>query len=124
MSRFATRSGRQPKEHRLVHDSSVSQMLDDNPLQQRRRHVAVPDPFGVHNHDRSPSAHAKAWRLAALDAPRPEQQSFPLKKGWKQAIQLSAPLIRRTMPAHTHQDVAGICIHQRRHCADCHKIEY
>ena len=120
----ATRSGRQSKEYRLVHDSSVSQMFDDDPLEECGRHVAVPDPLWVHHNDWSSSADPKARRLASLDAQRPEQQSLPLKEGRKQAIQLSAPLIRRTIPAHTHENVARICIHQRRDCADCHKIEY
>ena len=121
---LATTSGRQSKEHRLVHDPSVPQVLNDDPLEQRRRHVAVPNPFRVHDDDGSPSTHTEARRLTALDSPRPEQQSFPLKERREQTIQLTTPLIGRTVPAHTHEDVARICIHQRRDCADCHKIVY
>ena len=65
--------------HSLLDNPPPAEMLDDDPLQQRRTHRPVPNSLGIHHDDRSAPAHAKAWRLAALDARGAEEQSFTLE---------------------------------------------
>jgi hypothetical protein len=72
--------GPQPKEHRLVDHTSVTQMLDDDPVEERRRDIAVPDAFGIHHNDRTTCAHAEAGRLTSLDAAWAEQKPFALEE--------------------------------------------
>lgn len=80
-------------EHRLIDHPPVAQMLDDDPLEQRRRHFLVPHAFRVHDDDRTSRTHAEAGRFAAFDPLRSEQQAFPLQQGRQQAIQFEATLI-------------------------------
>jgi hypothetical protein len=72
--------GPQPKEHRLVDHTSVTQMLDDDPVEERRRDIAVPDAFGIHHNDRTTCADAEAGRLTSLDAVWAEQKPFALEE--------------------------------------------
>jgi hypothetical protein len=112
------------KEHRVANDIPVAQVFDDDPIEERRRDVAVPNAFGVHDDDRASGADAEAGRFTAFDSMRPEQQAFALEKRGKQAIELLAAPIRRTVSADTHENVPGVWLHQRRKGAGCHKIVY
>ena len=63
----------------FLDDPALAEMLDDDPLEQRRADVAVPHTFGINNDNGPAPAHAKAWRFAALDARGAEEQSFTLE---------------------------------------------
>ena len=73
-------SSLEPVENRLLDDSTVAQMLDDDALQEIGSNASVPDPLRIHGDDRSARADAEAWRLAALHPARAEEQPFPLKQ--------------------------------------------
>jgi hypothetical protein len=64
----------------LCYRPPTLQVLDNDPLEEIRRHPCIPDPVGVNDDDRSITAHAEAWCLAALDPCRSEQQVFTLKE--------------------------------------------
>ena len=67
-------------EYRIFHDTAIPQMLDDDALEQLRRHASVPDALRVDDDDRPASAYAEARGLAPLHAARSEQKSFPLEQ--------------------------------------------
>src|SRR5262245_47884059 len=69
----------QPVKDSLLDDAAVPQMLDDDPLQQRRRYRSVPDAVGIDDDDRSSAAHTQTRCLASLHASRSEQQPFTLQ---------------------------------------------
>jgi hypothetical protein len=62
----------------LFDHTSVPEMLDDNTLEQRRRHSGVPDAVGIYDDDRPTTAHPETWRLTALHALRTKQQTLAL----------------------------------------------
>jgi hypothetical protein len=90
----------------LLDDPPVTEVLDDDSLQQRRRHPAVPDPFWIHDNDRTASANAETRRLTALDACRAEEQPFSLQERRQEIVELTSPAIGRAEAAHAHEDVA------------------
>jgi hypothetical protein len=96
----------QPMKHCLLDDLPVTEVLDDDPLQQRRRHPGIPDPLRVNDNDRTASANTQTWRLAALDSSRTEEQAFPLQQRWQEIVQITPPTIRRAEAADAHEDVA------------------
>ena len=55
-------------------------MLNDDPVEERRRDIAVPDAFGIHYDDRTTGTHAEAGRLTSFDAARAEQEAFSLEE--------------------------------------------
>lgn len=63
----------------FVDDPSPAEMLDNDPLEERRADGAIPYTLRIDHHDRPAPAHAEAWRFAALDARGAEQQSFTLE---------------------------------------------
>ncbi len=96
----------QPMKHCLLDDLPVTQVLDDDPLQQRRRHPGIPDPLRVHDNDRTATANTQTWRLAALDPRRTEEQAFPLQQRRQEIVQITPPAVGRAEAAHAHEDVA------------------
>lgn len=68
-----------PVKNGLVDHAAVPEMLHDNTLQQRRRDAGIPDRIRVDDDDWAFRANAEAWRLAPLDACRPEEQALALE---------------------------------------------
>lgn len=99
--------------HRLIDDSPVPKVLDDNSLQHLRSDVAVPHPFRVHDDNRPAAADAEAWRLAALDAARAEKQSFPLEEHGKERVESATRAIGRAEAARADQHVSRVRLHWR-----------
>ena len=98
---------------RLVDDSPVPEVLDDNSLQHLRRHVAVPDSFRIHDDNRPAAADAEAWRLAALDAAGAEEQSFTLEEHGKERVECATCAIGRAESARADQHVSRVRLHWR-----------
>lgn len=101
-------------EHRLLDDTAIAQMFDDDPLEQLRRDTGVPDTLRVDDDDRAARADAEARRLASLDAIGPEQEALALEKGRQQLVQAPAARIRSAKRADANQHVARIWVHTRR----------
>src|SRR5262245_46178254 len=95
-------------------------MLHDDALEQRRRDTAIPDAFGIHDHDWPAAANTKARRLSSLDAIGPEQESLALQQRWQQLIQLAPAVVRRTEAAHTYEHVTCVGLHARTHSRGTH----
>ena len=81
-------------EHRFVHDMTVAEMLDDDPLHQRGRDARVPDAFRIHHDHRSAGADAEARCLASFHAARPEQQGLALQQSRKLRVERATLAIR------------------------------
>lgn len=64
----------------------MSQMLDNDALEQRRRYAAIPDAVGIDDDNRTSGANAEARRLTALHATGTEQQSFTLEKSGQPGV--------------------------------------
>src|SRR5665647_2589338 len=86
-------------------------MLDDDPLEQRRRHPGVPDAFRVDDDDRSACTYTETWRLSALHAARTEEQALALEQACEFRVQHAPFPVRRAVAANAHQDVARERIH-------------
>lgn len=99
--------------YRLLHHPTVTQVLDDDPLKQRRRHAGVPDAFRIHHDDRPSGANAETWRLAALYAARTEEQSFTLQQACELRVKRATAPIGRAEAAHAHEHVARVGLHER-----------
>jgi hypothetical protein len=63
-------------------------MLRDDALEQRGRDPRVPNPIGIHDHDRPATADAETWRLAALDAIGTEEETVTLKQRRQHLVEL------------------------------------
>ena len=100
-------------EHRFLDDSTVTQVLDDDALEQRGSDTGVPDAFGIDDDDRTAGADSEAWSLAALDAIGAEEKAFALEKAGEMLVELSTALTRRAEAPSAHQYMAAIRIHQR-----------
>jgi len=67
-------------DHGFVDNPTVPQMLRHDPLEERRRHISLPYPFRIHDHDRPAGAHAEAGRFAAFHACGSEEETFTLQQ--------------------------------------------
>jgi len=85
---------REPKEHRFINDSAISQMFDHDTLEKRRRDPTVPNAFRIDHHDRPARANPETRRLSTLHAPGTEQKPLALQQRRKQAIELTATPVR------------------------------
>src|SRR5687768_13871948 len=97
--------------HGFVDDSTVTEVLDDDALQQLRSHVSVPHAFRVHDGNRPATADAEAWRLAPLDAVRPEEQSFSLEQDGQERVEHTTRPIGRAEASRTHEHVSRVRLH-------------
>jgi hypothetical protein len=105
--------GGEAKKHRLLDDLAVAEMLHDNPLEKRRRHLAIPDAFRIDDHDGAARADAQAGSLPTLHAPGTEQQTLSLQQRRKKRIQLSTATTWGAIPADADEHVARIGLHHR-----------
>lgn len=53
-------------ENRLLDNTAVLQMLDNDSLEKLRSHSPVPHTFGIHHNDGTSSTNAETRRLSAL----------------------------------------------------------
>ena len=104
--------------HGIIDDPPPAEMLGDDPLEQRRTHLAVPHAFRVYHDDRPAPAHAKARCFPALDARRTEQESLTLEQSGKHRVQLAAAPVGRAEATSTHQDVSRVRFHDERVSVD------
>jgi hypothetical protein len=86
-------------------------MLDHDSLEQLRRYSAIPNAFGIYDHDRSARANSQARRLAALDPLRAKEQSFALEKLRQQAIDDPPAAVGRTEASGAHQHMSPVGLH-------------
>lgn len=73
-------------EYSFLDYAAVLEVLYHDPLEEVRCHAGVPDTFGIHHHDGSSLANAKAGSLATLYPIRSEQQPFALQQGGEQRV--------------------------------------
>lgn len=99
----------------VLHHPAVLQMLDHDPFEECERDPGVPDALGVDDHDRTLTAHTKAWRFTALHAVRAKEQVLPLEQASEFCVHLSAAAVRAAVPPRAHQHVSGVRIHGRSH---------
>ena len=98
---------------RVLDNPAVTQMLDDNALQQGRRHPGVPNAVWVDDDDWATAANPQTWCFSALDAGRTKKEPFPAKEVWKHAIQNPPALFGRAKPSGADDDVPGEGLHAR-----------
>jgi hypothetical protein len=89
-------------------------MLDHDPLEERRAHLAVPHTFRINDDNGAPTTHTKAWRFAALDPRGAEEESLALEQTGEQRVQLATAPIGRAEATGTHQDVSRVRFHEGR----------
>ena len=97
--------------NRFFYYASIPQMFDNDPLEKRRRHVAIPDAFRIDDDYRAAGADTEARRLAALHAVRPEQQPLALEQRRQQLIELRSAPVRRTESSHADEHVMRVRFH-------------
>jgi len=73
----------------LVEHAAISQVLDDDPLQQVRSDPCVPDALGIYGDNRPARADTEAWRFRPLYPRRAEEQVFPLEQRGKLTVKRS-----------------------------------
>jgi hypothetical protein len=95
----------------FLDNPAFAEMLDDDALQQLRRHKAVPHAFRVDDDNRAAAAHAEARRLAALHPARAEEEAFSLEKCREKRVERGTFAIGRAETAGTHEHVARIRLH-------------
>lgn len=99
--------------YRLVHHAPISQVLYDDPLEQLGCDAGVPDPLRVHDHDRSPCAHAEAWGLTTFYPGGAKQEVLSVEQLGEKAIQRRSAAVRRTEAASADEHVTSIRVHSR-----------
>jgi hypothetical protein len=65
--------------HSLLDRSPPAEMLTDDSLEQHRTHVTVPHSLRIDDDNGPSRAHAEAWRFAALDPCRAEEEALTLE---------------------------------------------
>ena len=96
---------------RFLDDPAVYQVLRNDSLQQRRSHTRIPNPIWINDDDRTTTTDPETRCFTALHAIRTEEQAVSLKQRRQHLIELPSAAIRRTEPADTHEDVAGVSVH-------------
>jgi hypothetical protein len=99
--------------YRLLYNSSVLEVLDDDSFQKLRRHPGVPHALRIDHHDGTSSAYAEARGFAALHSLWPEEKSFALEKRRELRVKSASATIRRAEPACANQHVTGVLLHER-----------
>jgi len=95
----------EPVENGLSNRLAALEVLDDDSLEQRGRHLGIPDPFRINDNDRPVAADAEARRFTALDAVRAEEQILALQQAREQRIDLASTAVRRAETARTYEHV-------------------
>ncbi len=98
-------------EDRVLYYSPVSEVFDDDSLEQFRSDARVPNTLGIDNHYRAALTHAEAWRLASFDTVRSEQQLFSLQQRCEHRIERPSAPVGRAKTARTYDDMPGIRFH-------------
>jgi hypothetical protein len=99
--------------YRLLYDSPVLEVLDNDPFEELRRDPRVPHAFRIDNHDGTSCAYAEARGFAALYSLRSEEKSFALEKRREQRVERAPATIRGAEPAGANQHVTGVLLHER-----------
>ena len=94
--------------HGVLDHVAVTQVLDDDPLKQRRSHTPIPDSFRIHRHDWSSFANAQTRGFAPLHASRPEQQSLALEQFGEPCIQRAPSPLRGTKGPGADENVEAV----------------
>ena len=68
-------------------------MLDDDALEQRRCHAAIPDALGIDHDNRTTRAHAETGRLAAFHPTGTEEETLALEQCGEECVQLTSTAI-------------------------------
>ena len=92
----------------VINHPSVPQVLDDDPLEQRRSHSPIPDSFRINGHDWSSFANAQTRGFAPLHTPGAEQQPFPFEQFGQQRVQRPAPPFRGTKRPGADENVEAV----------------
>src|SRR4051812_16596361 len=104
----------EPMENRTLNGPPLLEVLDDNLLEQCRRHVEIPNALGIDDDNGSIAAHTEAGRLAALYAIRSEQKILALQQFREKRINLSPSTIGRAETPCADQDMPRVRLHLRR----------
>src|SRR6476619_781749 len=90
-------------------------MLGDDPLQQRVIHMVIPRPVGVHNQDRTPSAHPETAAQCTLHPLRVAERGQPV--GLRQRPEVCRQALRGlwggAVAVVTDQDLTPVGPHAR-----------
>ena len=79
---------------RFFDDSTVSQVLHDDALEERGRHAGIPDRIRIHDDDGAARANTEARCLPALDPARAEEKPFPMEQGREERVQFPPSAVR------------------------------
>src|ERR1700686_769657 len=101
--------------NRLFDRIALLEVLHDDPLQQRRRDLGVPDSFRIDDNNRPIAADAEAGRLAAFDPLRTEEQTLAVQKAGEQRVDLAPTAVGRAEIARAYEHVTRVRLHLRLH---------
>lgn len=107
------RRGWAPEKNGLIHDATVSQMLDDDALEKGGCDARVPDALGINHHDGAAGANTKARRFTSLYALWAEEEILSLEKCREQRIERTPTAIGRAEPARADQHMPRVWLHER-----------
>ncbi len=65
---------------RICHNLPITQVFDDDSLEQLGSYPRIPDAFRIDHHDGTSSTNAEAWRFTALDASGSEEEALTLEQ--------------------------------------------
>ena len=80
--------------HRLLDYPTLAEVLDDDPLEESRRHSPVPDPLGIDSDDRSAPAHTETRGLAPFDTCGAKEEILALQERGEARIEGAASSLR------------------------------
>lgn len=96
---------------RFFDRDAVSEMFDNDSLEERGGYSIVPDAFGVNDDDGSAAAYSEARSLAALNAARPEKKTLALQEICEERVELRPATPGGAEISGTHKDMSRIGIH-------------
>jgi hypothetical protein len=105
----------QSKEHRLLHDLPIPQVLhDDPPPGARGSRPAYHTPSGYTTTIGPPVQTPRQGVSPRFHAPGPEEKALALEQAREQCVERSSLAIRRAEPADADEHVARVGLHERR----------
>ena len=95
----------------FFHNSAVLEMLDDDPVEELRGDVMIPDAVGVDDENGAIFADAEAWGLAPFDAGGAEEEVFALEERGELAVEGAATAIGGAVSTGADEDVTRVRFH-------------
>lgn len=98
-------------ENGLPDHPAIAQMLGDDPFEELRRDISVPDALWIYGDNWPAFTYAETGRFGSLDAIGVEEEVFALEEPGELTVNGATATIGRAKAAGANEDVAAI----RRH---------